>query len=104
MKRILRFNESMRFPKKVSSEEFFKKRSTHKMVDFSASERIQLREILNSKRYHWSFSGEYFEVHSRPPVEVIKLSDDWFTIIEGNHGPFYICDEFEEVLTYLRQL
>ena len=104
MKRILRFNESIRFPKKVSSEEFFKKRSTHKMVDFSYSEEKQIKEILRSKRYQWSFSNEFFEVFSRPPVEVIKLADDWFTIIEGNHGPFYICDEFEEVLTYLRQL
>lgn len=111
MKRILRFNESIRFPKKVSSEEFFKKRSTHKMVDFSYSEVKQIKEILRSKRYQWSFrryqwsfSIEIFEVFSRPPVEVVKLSDDWFTIIEGNHGPFYICDEIEEVLTYLRQL
>lgn len=104
MKRILRFNESIRFPKKVSSEEFFKKRSTHKMVDFSYSEEKQIKEILRTKRAQWSFSNEFFEVFTRPAIEVVKLSDDWFTIIEGNHGPFYICDEFEEVLTYLRQL
>lgn len=104
MKRILRFNESIRFPKRVSSEEFFKKRSTHKMVDFSYSEEKQIKEILRTKRSHWSFSNEFFEVFSRPPVEVVKLADEWYTIIEGNSGPFYICDEFEELIAYLRQL
>lgn len=59
MIRIKRFDESFRYPKQVRSEEFFKKRSTHKMVDFSSLERKQIRDILDAKRYHWSFSGEY---------------------------------------------
>jgi len=104
MIKIKRFNESFRYPKQVNSQEFMKKKSTHKMVDFSTLERKQVREILYAKRCDYSFSGEYFEIHRRPPVEVVKYTDDWFTIIEGTSGPFYICDEFEEVLSYLRQL
>lgn len=104
MIRIKKFNESQRFPTQVNSQEFMKKKSTHKMVDFSALERSKIREILYAKRLDYSFSGDYFEVTRRPPVEVVKLNDEWFTIIEGNHGPYYVCDGFEELITYLRQL
>lgn len=114
MTRILRFNES-RLPTQVSQSEFFKKRQDHKMCDFSPSERSQIIEILRNKgissntyiylnvKKTYSFSIEYIEI-TRRNIEVIKLDDEWFTIIEGHNGPFYICDEFEELINYLKQL
>jgi hypothetical protein len=105
MIRIKKFNESQKFPTQVNSQEFMKKKSTHKMVDFSYSEEKQVKEILRSKGKDFSFSNEFFEVFMRPKsIEVVKLNDEWYTIIEGSHGPYYICDGFEEVIGYIKQL
>ena len=108
--KIRRFNESLRFPTEVSESEFFKKKSIHKMVDFSASERKQIIDILNKKNKRFSLSSEYVEIHSDLSPEVVKFDDEWFTIIQykyynnGGTYSFFICDGFEEVLSYLNEL
>jgi hypothetical protein len=106
--RILRFNESNRFPTKVTQGDFFDKKSKFRMVDWSPRERTTLFNILTEKQkkrnIHWSTSSEFIEIHiSREFCEIVKLDDDWFTIIHTDAAKteYYICDEFEEVVNFL---
>ena len=111
MKHIRKFNESdeVRYPKKVTQKEFFHKKSIFKMKDFSYNEKKTMCDILNekSKKIHlsWSTSSDFIEIYrDRQFWEIVKLDDDWFTIIYTywNTDEYYICDEFEEVVNFLK--
>ena len=111
--RILRFNESSkRYPKKVTQKEFFDKRKIHKMVSFTQVERTTMSNILtekqNRKDIRWSNSSEFIEIYcDRNFFEIVKLDDDWFTIISEDswsQNEYFICDEFEEVVNFLTDL
>ena len=105
---IYKFNEyysTLRYPKKVSYEEFMNKKQTHRMIDFSASERKSIADIVNKKHGRASFSSDFVEIYYKySTIEIVKLRDEWFTIImEGTSSNYYyyICDEFEEVISWL---
>jgi len=112
--KILRFNESKRYPQKATQEEFFDKKSKFGMVDWTSAERTILFKILDEKllkrNISWSTSSEFIEIStSMNFYEIVKLDDDWFTIIKqdnrgrfgGVRDEFYIADEFEEVVNFL---
>jgi hypothetical protein len=108
--KILRFNESeKRYPKKVSQDEFFERKTSNRMIDFTQSERTMMRDILTEKRkrrdINWTNSLEFIEIYcGREFFEIVKLDDAWFTIInEDIFGitKYYVCDEFEEVVNFL---
>jgi len=113
--RIKRFNENSeedkRYPKKVTQQEFFDKRSKFRMEDFSQSERTPIIEILNKKGLHRTdirFNNEYVEISlGWSEAEVVKFHDEWFTIIisdRWNQKEFYICDGFEELESWLNMI
>jgi hypothetical protein len=128
--RILRFNESSkRYPKKVTQKEFFDKKGIHKMISFTQTERTTMSNILTEKQKKYEFnpiysdkdirwsklygydegtSSEFIEIHYLGEFfEIVKLDDDWFTIIHDLYGSsieYYICDEFEEVVNFLTDL
>jgi hypothetical protein len=111
--KILKFNESSkRYPIKVHQEKFFDKRRIHKMISFTQNERTTMLNILTEKQkrshIHWSISSEFIEIYCGGNFfEIVKLNDDWFTIInEYNRGQneYFICDEFEEVVNFLTDL
>jgi len=113
--RILRFNESSkRYPKKVTQKEFFDKKGIHKMISFTQTERTTMFNILTEKQkrkdIRWSTSSEFIEIYSgKEFFEIVKLDDDWFTIIHEDPysrvvDSYYICDEFEEVVNFLTDL
>ena len=108
--RILRFNESSkRYPQKVNQKEFFDKKEIHKMVSFSQTEATTMFNILTEKQkrkdIRWSTSSEFIEIYcGRNFFEIVKLDDDWFTIISEDswsQNEYFICDEFEEVVNFL---
>jgi len=108
--KILRFNESeKRYPSKVSRDEFFERKRSNRMIYFTQSERKKMFDALTEKRkkrdINWSNSPEFIEIYcGRDFFEIVKLDDDWFTIInDEGYGvtKYYICDEFEEVLNFL---
>ncbi len=113
---IYKFNEyysTLRYPKMVGLKEFMNKKQTHRMTDFSASERKSITDIVYKKRGRASFSSCFVEIYYTyinedgefgfDNVEIVKLVDDWFTIIiEGYSATeYFICDEFEEVISWL---
>lgn len=104
---IYKFNEyysTLRYPKMVGLKEFMNKKQTHRMTDFSASERKSITDIVYKKRGRASFSSCFVEIYyTYDNVEIVKLVDDWFTIIiEGYSATeYFICDEFEEVISWL---
>jgi hypothetical protein len=120
MYRLRRFNESneKRYPIQINQEEFFKKKSLFRMVDWSDSQRRVLFEILDDKRskrysfgysFDFSISSEFVEISSSSGYfyEIVKLEDDWFTIIKqgrwkGVGDEYFLGDEFEEVVNFLK--
>ena len=115
MKYLLKFNENtidLRLPKEVSEKEFFNKKGIFKMRDFTDVENKQMCNILNEKRkksdIRWTLSYEFIEIHkgNRQSWEIVKLDDDWFTIIYSywNTDCYFICDEFEEVINYMNSI
>ena len=121
MYRLKRFNESdeKRYPIQITQEEFFKKKSTFRMIDWSDSQRRILFQILDDKRskrygsFDFSISSEFVEISSPSGYfyEIVKLDDDWFTIIKqynkGRYGrvgdEYFLADEFEEVVNFLNR-
>ncbi len=89
--KILKFNESnKRYPTKVSRDEFYRKKGIHRMVDFTQIERKTMRYILTEKskkkNISWTTSSEFIEIYSgKEFFEIVKLDDDWFTIIHENY-------------------
>ena len=64
--------------------------------------------MSKKKGYDFKTNPEFIEIYkSYCEVEIVKFEDDWFTIIYidkwGSHE-YYICDEFEEVESYLNSL
>ena len=120
MYRLRRFNESdeKRYPLQISQEEFFKKKSNFRMVNWSDSQRRVLFQILNDKRdkkysFDFSVSSEFVEIWSSGYIyEIVKLDDDWFTIIKqynkgqygGESDKYFLADEFEEVVNFLNHM
>lgn len=116
--KILRFDESYkRYPQKVNQKEFFDKKRIHKMVSFTQTERTTMFNILTEKQkrkdIRWSttnehMNSEFIEIYcGRNFFEIVKLDDDWFTIVgDDNWGKneYFICDEFEEVVNFLTDL
>lgn len=122
--RILRFDESYkRYPQKVNQKEFFDKKGIHKMISFTQTERTTMFNILTEKKkrkdIRWSTSSEFIEIYSGKEFfelhifvfgkrwSIVKLDDDWFTIISENswsQNEYFICDEFEEVVNFLTDL
>jgi hypothetical protein len=120
--KILRFSESSkRYPQKVNQKEFFNKKGIHKMVSFTQTERNTMFDILTEKQkwvlypvmvkrkdIRWSTSSEFIEIYcGRNFFEIVKLDDDWFTIISEDswsQNEYFICDEFEEVVNFLTDL
>ena len=100
---------------KVSQDEFFRKKEIRKMIDLSKYEISIIFKTLDDKRIKrkisFSFSSEFVEISTSSSFfEIVKLDDDWFTIIQqdntgrfgGTKDEFYIADEFEEVVNFLK--
>lgn len=111
IQKFLEYYQEKREPTKVSSQEFMKKRERFRMDDFSDSERKKMIDILKSKKNvdRFSLNPEYIEIYlSWKSIEIVKFTDEWFTIIEedrwNQNNTYYICDEFEEVETYLTKI
>ncbi len=110
---------SKRFPLQVSQKEFFDKRGKFRMVKWTEYENKVLFRILDERRdksygrFYFSISSDFLEISSNSGYfyEIIKLDDDWFTIIKqynrGSYGgvsdQYFIADEFEEVVNFLNR-
>lgn len=108
--KIKRFNESEeRTAKEVRGWEFIEKRKLHKMEKFTESEKSRILQILKERQKHkdfrFSFNQDFLEIFGRNLVEVVKLSDYWFTIIRtdrwGANTQYFICDDIDELFNWL---
>ena len=74
------------------------------MIDFTEEERKKIQEILVNRNLRYSLSSNLLEVFKDGGCEITKYSDEWFTIWKSQRYrdiEYFICDEFEEVETYL---
>lgn len=92
-----------RFPKKVSSEEFWYQREIG-MADWKPEERRKISEILRNTNYRYSISNEFVEIHSRwGSAEIVKNKDEYYTIHITDQS-IYLADEFIEVENFLKNI
>ena len=120
---IRKFNEynASFYPKRVSFEEFEDKRYLYKYLPFSESEISMVSKTLyNHSNYDFDFTfpdrfkhilniRENKSSSNKGVVSIYKLEDDWFGIIDirrglGDKSECYICDQFEEVIEYIKML
>lgn len=109
MKYIKHFEQNQlnsdRFPKKVSEEEFINRRR-YGFDSFTTYETNKIREILNNKKRSYSLSSDILEINGwYTTYEILKLADEYFTIIISNQRTeeYYICDGFEELYNFLNR-
>jgi hypothetical protein len=119
---IYKFNEynNSRFPKSISLQDYNNKLEIHRNLPFTKEERLIIIGILRVKSKFINFEitpsailisdiTEYQHI-SAGIIAIHKLEDDWF-IIKDTRSPitntafeYYICDEFEELESYLISL
>lgn len=98
------YSEEKRYPKRASLDQILEKRRIHKDINFTQFERQKIDEILMSRNIRYDLHPFFLEIFKGAGGEIIKHTDEWFTIVYSErYGSiqYFICDEFEEVETFL---